>query len=282
MMVHVDGDVIRYRAGYAAEHTIYHVSIKGPDGKQERHTFDGAKEYQFFLKEKELGPLDFMLETEVVVEDESAAVYNARSIISSIASDLQVDEENELTVYLSGPSNYRLQIAKTKPYKGNRDPARKPVHVGAITDFIHRRYNVRVSDGQEADDDMGIAHYSMWGVDPTSTVIATIDKDLNTVPGLHYNFVSRRSYNVTPAEAVKFFWTQMVSGDTVDNVPGVPGYGAAKAEKYLAEFDGTDEAALREHVRALYVQSYGDSAEEVMKEMGQLLYIRKRPDEWWQ
>jgi hypothetical protein len=31
----------------------------------------------------------------------------------------------------------------------------------------------------------------------------------------------------------------------------------------------------------LYVQAYDDKADDAIVEMGRLLYIRQRPDEWW-
>lgn len=279
-MVHVDGDVIGYRAGYAAEHTLYHVHYK-VGGKQKTKTFDGAKEYKAFLEEREFGPLDYLVETEVVVEDEKAALYNVRSIIQSIADDLQVDPETELRVYLTGPNNYRSGVATIKPYKGNRDPNKKPVHAPAIKEYMRGRYNAIVSDGQEADDEMAIAHLATPGWE-TESVIATIDKDLDTIPGRHYNFVTKEAYYIDEAEARKFFWCQMIAGDPVDNVPGIPGMGMVKAKKYLADWDGIDERIAYDKVRALYVQSYGDKSDEALLEMGRLLYIRRRPDEWWQ
>lgn len=281
MLVHVDGDVICYRAGYAAEHTMYHVHYKA-DGKQETKVFDGAAEYKDFLASSGFGPLDYLVENEVVVEDESAAIYNVNSIIRAIADDLQVDLDSEVRVYLSGETNYRLSVGTIKPYKGNRDPTRKPVHAPAIKQYIRNKYDCQVSDGQEADDDMAIAHYAMWERDPESTVIATIDKDLNTIPGKHYNFVTKAAYYVTPEEANKFFWTQMIAGDPTDNVPGIPKYGMGKAEKALMGWDGATNPDIVDMIRTLYVQSYGEKWEDAMTEMGRLLYIRKRPDEWWE
>jgi hypothetical protein len=278
MIVHVDGDVIVYRAGYAAEHTLYHVHYRGEDGAQATISFDGANDYKAWLEKSGLSPIDYWVENEIQVEDESLAVYNVRSIIGAIAEDLQVDTEDEIVVYLSGPDNYRNGIAQVKPYKGNRDPTRKPVHATALKQYIRNAYNCKVSDGQEADDDMGIAHFSMWEVDPDSTCIATIDKDLDTIPGMHYNFVTKESYLVSPEEASKFFWQQMVSGDPVDNIPGVPKWGKKKAADYVAKHWPDIVPA----VRALYVQGYGEKADEVMLEMGRLLYIRRRPDEWWE
>ena len=281
MQVHIDGDVIGYRAGYAAEHTFYHVHYR-EGGKQATKVFDGANEYRAFLKEHpDWTPLDYLVETEVVVEDESAAIYNVRSIINAICDDLQVDRDTEVLVYLSGPDNYRNGVATIKPYKGNRDPAREPVHAPANKEYIRRTYNCITSDGQEADDDMAIAHYAMWEVDPASSVIATIDKDLDMIPGLHYNFVTKESYNVTPEEGTFNFYKQLLTGDSVDNIPGLQGVGPVGAGKILAGSPSLGELDLWRTVSRAYADRHPEDWPARILEVGRLLWIRRRPDEWW-
>lgn len=268
-----------YRAGFAAEHNIYHVHWV-EDGLEKVQSFDGT---QAFTKWLNANPdKTHWVENETHIENEQASLYNTHSILKSIAEELQVDKENDLIVYLSGPTNYRLGVATIKPYKGNRDPNKKPVHAPAIKELLRNRYGAITTDGIEADDAMAIAHCAMPDME---SVIATIDKDLDTVPGLHYNFAKEkkeeRSYYVTPEEARIKFWKQMITGDTIDNIPGVPRAGPAKADKVLSEWDGVDESIAYSLVRPLYVQSYGEKADEALLEMGRLLWIRRKPDEWW-
>jgi DNA polymerase-1 len=277
-MVHVDGDVVVYRAGFAAEHTLYHLHYY-EGGKQATKTFDGAKEYEAFLKDKDWSPVDYWVETEIVVEPEEAAVYNVRSILRTICDDLQIDPETELRVYLSGGTNFRDGVATIKPYKGNRDRSRKPVHAPALKEYVRRTYTTVVSDGQEADDDMATAHFAMFVQDPDSTVISTIDKDLNMIPGLHYNFVTKESYYVEPYEGLLNFYRQCLTGDTTDNIPGIRGIGPVKALKLVP--DGTPPAVALETVRGAYREAYPENADAALLEIGQLLWIRREPDEWW-
>lgn len=280
MRVHVDGDVIVYRAGFAAEHTLYHLHHY-VGKKQVTETFDGAKEYEAWLAEHpELSPVDYWVESEIMVEPEEAAVYNVRSILRSLCDDLQIDPETELRVYLSGPTNFRDGVATVKPYKGNRDKSRKPVHAPALKDYIRRAYDCQVSDGQEADDDMAIAHYGMWENDPDSTVISTIDKDLDMVPGRHYNFVKKEAYVVQPDEGLWNFYKQCLTGDTTDNIPGIAGIGPVKAAKLLPPV-GSSELELARTVLAAYRTAFGDDGPARLTEAGRLLWIRRRPDEWW-
>lgn len=280
MKVHVDCDVVAYRAGYAAEHTWYYLHFL-ENGKEYVREFDGAKAYKDFVLEKGLPPSSFWVENKVKVEAEEAALYNVRSILKDIASALAVDLETDILCYISGPDNYRNGVATLKPYKGNRDPTRKPVHAPAIKELLRNRYSAKVSDGQEADDDIASAHYAMWEADPLSSVIATIDKDLDMVPGLHYDFVAKESYDVSPEAGRYAFWSQMLTGDTVDNIPGVPKIGRIVAARILDKVGSYDDLALYEAVREEYVKAYGDKADEALLEMGRLLWIRHKGVDWW-
>ena len=53
--------------------------------------------------------------------------------------------------------------------------------------------------------------------------IATLDKDLDGVPGWHYVWKGKREgvFYVTETEADRFFYTQMLTGDATDNIPGL-------------------------------------------------------------
>ena len=271
MIVHLDGDVLVYRAGFAAEHTFWKVEW----GEYSRE-FESRSLLNAFLEEEGIGKLECVITSRVEAEPEGHALFNARSMVRTIEDKLQADS---LILYLSGPSNYRNTIATIKPYKGNRDPDHKPVHAAAIKAMYRREYNVKTSDGQEADDDMAIAHYAEWMREPHSSVIATIDKDLDMVPGLHYNFVKDEQYYIEPIDGLRKFYEQMLKGDTVDNIPGVPGIGPVKAGKHLAECK--TEWEMYQAVRTLYVSGYGDAADAALLENGRLLWMRRQDNEWW-
>lgn len=281
MIVHIDADVLVYRAGFAAEHTFYTVTYPNHvDRRMYTREFESKKELNVWMEGLKTNEPDVHKEAYtgayVKAEPEAHALFNARSMIRTIQEKMEADKT---ILYLSGPTNYRLGIATIKPYKGNRDPDHKPVHGPAIKAMLRREYDVVTSDGQEADDDMAIAHYGMWVQDPYSSVIATIDKDLDMVPGLHYNFAQEKQYYVEPFEGLRYFYQQLLKGDTVDNIPGVPGIGKVKAEKVLA--DCVTEWELYQTARTLYVQGYGDKADEALLENGRLLWMRREPNEWW-
>jgi len=277
MLIHLDGDVLVYRAGFAAEH-VYHTVECAIGGEMMRARFADKERALAFLDEQGINYQGVAWSTDVEVQPEANALMIARSIINKILEDMSVGED-ALRVYLSGAGNFRNGVATIKEYKANRANKRKPVHSAAIKGMLRREYNVILSDGQEADDDIGIAHYACWVRDPQSTVIATIDKDLDMIPGLHYNFVTGETRNIEPEEGMRWFWTQMLTGDTTDNIPGIPGVGKVKAAKILADLTG--DAALYGAVAEAYKSGYGETWESALLENGRLLWIRREPDEWW-
>ena len=270
MQVLFDGDVVVYRAGFAAEKTHYYVEHDGGI-----HDFTKKSDASGYISRNQGANL---VKVEKVVEPVENAIFNAKSIITSALTPLGANED-DLVVVLSGPTNFRYGVAKSKPYKGNRDAAHKPVHREDILAYIKRRFKTVESVDEEADDVLGYLHYNVWEADSYGSVICTIDKDLDMIPGMHYNFRDESMYYIDPTLGDRNFWRQMLVGDTVDNIPGCPGVGPAKAEKLLGVLHPSEMYPV---VRASYVLSYGEEkADETLLEMGRLLWIRRRKDEWW-
>jgi hypothetical protein len=272
MHVWLDGDIVVFRAGFAAEKTAYYLT--GSDGKPRR--FQYKKEAESYMQTHMIDPAT--LESCREVEPLENALHTIKLMMYSMMETLQVSRD-EITVCLSGDDNFRYHVAKTKPYKGNRDTAHRPTHEKAIREYLQTRYKSAVSDGEEADDYIGINHYRLWLQDPEASVIASLDKDLNMVPGLHYNFAKNLAYYVDPEEADKTFWRQLLTGDSTDNIQGIPGMGPAGAAKVLANGGPSDWPRL---VAETYKKHYGDDWRTVMTEMGRLLWIRREPDQWWE
>jgi len=174
--------------------------------------------------------------------------------------------------YLTGKTNYRSEIATEQPYKGNRKDARKPVHYDTLRDYLISNWGFIVIEGQEADDAMGIKAYEL---PEDSSCIMTIDKDLDMIRGWHYNFVKRDLYYVTEREAIKNFYLQLLTGDRVDNIPGLKGIGPVKANKILENC--TTEKSLFKAVSEKY-----DHDLDKITERGRLLWIRRKENQLWQ
>lgn len=275
MLVRLDGDVIVYSAGFACEHTFWTSTYDG-----QSREFESRKDMLAFNEERGLLPGTYVVAQRREVEPLPNALYNVRSIVNATAEAMQVDPKEEVLVYLSGPTNFRNGVATIKPYKGNRDPAHKPVHAAEIKAMIRREYDTRTSEDEEADDQIAYEHYADWLRDPHSSVIATVDKDLDMIPGLHFNFRKKESYYVTPEEGLWNFYKQCLTGDTTDNIPGIYGIGDVKAAKLLPDVGATEGDLYRTVVQE-YAKAFGDTAGERLLEVGRLLWIRREPGQWW-
>lgn len=173
--------------------------------------------------------------------------------------------------YLTGSDNYRKEIAVTAPYKGNRTQAR-PKHYDLIREYLEKAWGCEVIQGQEADDAIGIKAYEFEDIE--DYVIMSIDKDLNMIRGWHYNFIKDEKYLINDDEAIKHFYTQILTGDRVDNIIGLKGIGPKKAEKILE--DCNTEQEMYNAVLKAY-----DNDEKRVLENGQLLWIRRKENQIW-
>lgn len=178
--------------------------------------------------------------------------------------------------YITGSNNYRHDIAVTAKYKGNRKKDR-PIFYDFIREYLVSSWGFHVTNGQEADDAIGIEAYTRWQNNDKDYLICTIDKDLDMIPGLHYNFVKGERYEIGEFEALRRFYTQILTGDRVDNIIGLRGIGPAKAAAILKGCK--TELQFYSAVCKAYEQH--DEPLSRVYENGQLLWIRRREGEIW-
>ena len=173
--------------------------------------------------------------------------------------------------FLTGKGNFRESIAVTVPYKGQRI-AEKPVHLQALRDHLVNSWGFEVVNGIEADDAVGIAAYA---VSEDESIMVHIDKDLNQFRGWHYNYRKKEKYYVSEFEGLKSFYTQILTGDRIDNIVGLKGVGPVKAKKVLDKC--TNENELYQAV----LKAYEGDQQRVL-ENGQLLWLQREPNQVWQ
>lgn len=207
------------------------------------------------------------------VEPVSHAVQCARMMLDGVLSACA--PVAEFRGYLTGPGNFRYDIATIQPYKGNRVTP-KPVHFESIRDYLLRECNAELVEGIEADDKLIIE----WGKDPDNTIVASIDKDLCQVPGLTvYNWKHRTLRTLTQEEATYNFYKQLLTGDDIDHIPGCPGIGDGKAAKLLKT--GMPESLMMTQCYGAYLKAYGDKekAWSALEENARLLYLLRNEEE---
>lgn len=134
--------------------------------------------------------------------------------------------------YLTGSENFRKKIYPE--YKGNRTK-RKPAGYAKLKDWFRETYPLhRHIYCYEADDLIADAatRYKDY-------VVVSPDKDLRQVPGPHFD--GKEEFFVTPEQALRFKWTQVLTGDPTDGYKGIPGVGAVVAKKLLKDCIDEDD-----------------------------------------
>lgn len=256
----VDGDILLYRCGFAAERQKYLVQ-KG----DEHVELDSAKEAKSEVERSGKG----IIWTRREVEPLENAVANINRAIDTMLEELWTKNTGKLDIYLTGKGNFRESLAVTKTYKDNRDPTHRPKHYRALKEHLIKRWNGRVINGQEADDAVGIHAYSLYTDD---YIVVSNDKDLDQISGFHYDWTTKRSWYITEEQALKTFYIQLLAGDTADNIPGV--VSVAKATEAIEECADPHECSLK--VKELYEKAYPDYWADRVEEISELVWIRRK------
>ena len=268
-----DGDILAYRAGFGAEKKVYFDKRSPPDMGGAIYTSKkDAKEHV------EPAQLDSYRELEPVAN----ALQNCKSMIENtidMAATYRVStrEQVKYITFLTGNKNFRMHV--DPEYKANRKDVKKPEHLPAIRKYLQTHHFAQVSEGCEADDFFGQACLDAKK-DNMEPIVVSIDKDLNQIAGIHYNFVRDELYVVTDRQANKVFWRQMLEGDRADNITGINQVGPKKAEKMIPETLKMDNDMDKEVVIGQYKKEFGNGWEEKYNKNCDLLWIwRKVPDE---
>lgn len=262
----IDGDVLVYSCGFASEKNVYTVAEEMP--------FQYKKDAKAYAKKR--GFTDEDIVKTIIPGSVSHALQNVKQTLISIA---EACDSHDGQIYLTGEGNFRHDVAVSHVYKGTRDVNHKPIHYQAIIDYLVQRWDAEVVQGMEADDAMGIAQcdriyggYADFGGDTSveESIICTIDKDLDMIPGWHYNFRNGTKYSTTLEESDYFFHKQMLTGDRVDNIVGIYGIGDKKADKALK---GKTYGEREHTIRTMYAKEFGKLATARYDENKQLLWI---------
>jgi len=198
-------------------------------------------------------------------EEEFVSLTRVDELITRILSDLNT---TEYVMYLSSQdkSNFRYKI--DPEYKAHRADVPKPKHFNLLREHLISKWKADVIFGMEADDALGIRQRE-------DTVIVSLDKDLDQIPGLHFNFVKQSLYSITEEQGRYHFWWQMLVGDVADNIKCVSGIGKVRANKYLEGCETDSDFFCV--VGNLYAKDYDDPEDRLLRN-GKLLYILQEPN----
>lgn len=199
---------------------------------------------------------------------ESRASEMVENILGAVGAD-------EYELWLTGKGNFRYSVYPE--YKANRIDTYRPTWEKEVKDFLTKEWQANWTVGIEADDMIGVRNSEL----EYQATLCHIDKDLNQLPGRHYNWELRRlgnvirearQYSVTLEEGNRYFYYQLLIGDTTDNIKGAVGIGPKKASALL---DSLDKSEWFEGVLDCF------SCKEELDLNAQCIYIwRKQNDNW--
>lgn len=207
-------------------------------------------------------------------QPEANAIWNLNNGLESLLAAWNIREYH---LFVTGPNNFRYAIYPE--YKANRATTPRPEHLTACKTHLITEYGATQSDGCEADDLIGIEAYKRLAIDEPY-VIVSIDKDLDMLEGLHYSpeikregkvVKEARRYHVSPTDGLRFFYYQLLVGDSTDNIKGAPGIGKTKAPRILAGLN--EEIHLYRAVREYF------SCDEELELNARCLWIHRKEND---
>jgi hypothetical protein len=297
----VDGDPLVYRVGFSLETRVWYTEWVDVDAnKSDDPVYDDVHVAKFynaasrdrFCYLQGLHPDEVAHTLVPVPTGEEAIVFgrvkqSLRDIEQHVAEYLatQGQEIGEFRIFLTGTDNFRDKVATIKKYKGNRDKSIRPYWYQEIRNYLENRWGAEVVNGMEADDAVSILQ---WQAEEGGTIICTIDKDLENVPGHFYNYATKEAKYISYPEGMLHFYRQMITGDSTDNIPGCHLIGKKGAEKILDKYTTEKDMWLKvldtyiENIRA-YPEHHAPhtTARGSAIENGILLWMLTEEDEVW-
>jgi len=259
MKVHglYDCDQALYMAGFGAQQVVYQLLWEGQVVHEEKYMADAKK----WIAENDKPGVVLQISKYTDPGPVEHSLHNLKALINSALDSSGCDTYK---MYMSKGSTFRDTIldnadyvyaGTNKVYKGNRIDAPKPRWFNEMMHYITQHYDVRVCEDIEADDAVSIqqTRYADKGM---KSIIISADKDLNTVPGMHYNPQKDVKYYVDEDAADEWFWCQMLIGDSADNIAGLPGVGVRAAYNILEDCCGFEER--RKAVMSAYYKYWNE------------------------
>lgn len=206
--------------------------------------------------------------------DQVCKSFNEESVIEMLEAGLdKISNEcgyprEDIIYAISCENNYRKKFFPT--YKSNRKNVVKPLGLSFLRQYLKDnkdKYNLLLITDLEADDAIGI-----YGtLEPDKVSIYSQDKDLRTVPVRQWDFKKNKFWTPTDLQAIKWLYTQVLTGDSVDGYIGCPKIGKIKAKAALEECNNELELIEQTFVRYFiaYNKDIDMSKSKMLEQLGQ-------------
>lgn len=194
--------------------------------------------------------------TENINDQEDVAKRTNHYILQILS---RVGQEGQYNIFLTGKNNYRKLIYPD--YKKSRRMKPKPRWYEFIRQHLIDKWNAITVNNIEADDALSITQRYYNKINKNTTIIASKDKDLLQIPGLHYRIPTKSTFPYTIVEidetqAFQSLMQQSMMGDSTDDIPGIKGIGIVKSAKLISEVPVNQ---LFDKIIRKYIEVYGVS-----------------------
>lgn len=288
--LHIDADILAYQAASATDgrqYKIRYMEALNPIYIYEKY----KKKADPILAELQMnGHSEASMEVTYTPEPFEECIKVMENCIVSSETRLSKHTKGlgDRWYYLSRGGSFR---EKEYPmYKNNRAEIRRPFHLEACKDWLVKEKNAVVRKGLfEADDLM-----AMGMTREPNSIICSIDKDLLQVAGHHWNW-KRGVYTVVDEEAGRrSLYTQMLTGDTSDGIPGIHKVGPVKAKKALEMVSSEwmmycvvlkmyiDKTPLQPDERYRTEDKFLQRMVALVESHARLLYLLRTEDDKWE
>lgn len=140
-------------------------------------------------------------------------------------------------------SNHNFRKNINPNYKANR-PSKPPIY-DIVLGVVNQKFNPISLQNLEADDTCRILYEDKSFYPNSEKIIVSIDKDFFTVPCKFFrDLPNGELIDIDYDTALYNLYKQIITGDTADHYNGVPGYGEAKASKFL-EFSRDEKEIIK-------------------------------------
>lgn len=206
----------------------------------------------------------------ITSEDLSEAKTKLDFAINQSLNDLQNQgvEVFSLIICSGSKGNFRKLI--TGSYKANRK-SELPELLAPLHKYCIEKWYSQWSYGVETDDLVA----SLWHKSTESgnkCIIVSIDKDYMQLPALIWSYRRKEMLNLSELDALRAFYTQMIVGDSADNIKVCNGKGKVFAKKLLS--DKTTKYQIVKAVYGVYREIYKSKARQRYTEAYHLLKLR--------
>lgn len=174
-----------------------------------------------------------------------------------------------LVVCSGSKGNFRKFISKK--YKANRKNIDTPPFLDQLHEYCKQDWQSMFGYGIETDDLVAKIWLHSKNNDENPVIVA-IDKDYLQFPAKIYNYNKNTLIEVSEVDALRNFYTQMIVGDSADNILVCSGKGKVYAGKLLGEL--TTKYQMVKAVYNVYKDYYKSKAREKYIESYNLLKLR--------